>query len=74
MTNNPLIMAWPSNGDFVFSTRYTQTYVYPAPYVGPKITTLPGYSKINSTHWTWVFRCQNCTCECIAAATERLAR
>jgi cellobiose dehydrogenase (acceptor) len=34
-------------------------YTYPALYAGPTITTLP-YTTINSTHWRWVFRCQNC--------------
>jgi cellobiose dehydrogenase (acceptor) len=37
-------------------------YSYPAYYSGPVITTLP-YTTINSTHWRWVFRCQNCVCE-----------
>jgi cellobiose dehydrogenase (acceptor) len=63
MAGYPLIMGWPYNGGFVSSTRFTDDYTYPYPYAGPIITTLPAYSKTNSTHWTWVFRCQNCTCE-----------
>jgi cellobiose dehydrogenase (acceptor) len=70
MNNNPLIVAWPYNGNFVSTTRYAQDYLYPQPLVGPIVTTLPGYSKINSTHWTWVFRCQNCTCDCITGALK----
>lgn len=29
-------------------------------YDGPTLTNLPSTS-VNSTHWKWVFRCQNCT-------------
>ncbi|KAJ7433158.1 hypothetical protein B0H11DRAFT_1939741 [Mycena galericulata] len=32
-------------------------------YPGPNIATLPS-TTINSTHWKWVFRCQNCAYEC----------
>jgi hypothetical protein len=35
-------------------------YALPSFYPYAKITTLP-YTTINSTHWRWVFRCQNCT-------------
>ncbi len=31
---------------------------------GPVLTTLPS-SKVNSTHWKWVYRCQNCVCELV---------
>ncbi|KAJ7705314.1 hypothetical protein B0H17DRAFT_1156782 [Mycena rosella] len=54
MIDSLLVAAWPNNGKIVFTTRYAT--VYP----GPVITTLPSTS-INSTHWKWVFRCQNCT-------------
>jgi cellobiose dehydrogenase (acceptor) len=64
MVGNLLIMGWPYNGGFVSSARFATAYAYPSPYYGPTITTLP-YSKTNSTHWTWVFRCQNCTCKLV---------
>ena len=34
-------------------------YIQPTPYEGPTITTL--HSSVNSTHWSTVYRCQNCT-------------
>jgi hypothetical protein len=40
-------------------TVYASSYAYPTYYAGPVLTTLP-YTTINSTHWRWVFRCQNC--------------
>lgn len=60
MLQSLLLVAWPNNGDIVFSTRYTTTYDLPTQYVGPTLTTLPS-SSVNSTHWKWVYRCQNCT-------------
>ncbi|KAJ7198737.1 cellobiose dehydrogenase [Mycena pura] len=60
MVDSLLIAAWPNNGQIVFTTRYATTNVLPDVYPGPIITTLP-HSFVNSTHWKWVFRCQNCT-------------
>jgi len=60
MIGNPLLMAWPSGSKIVTSTRWATSYDLPAPYTGPVITNLP-YSKVNSTHWKWTFRCQGCT-------------
>ncbi|KAJ7489446.1 cellobiose dehydrogenase [Mycena latifolia] len=60
MIDSLLIAAWPNNGKIVFTTRYATTNVLPDVYPGPIITTLPS-SSVNSTHWKWVFRCQNCT-------------
>ena len=34
-------------------------YIQPTVYAGPTITTLQ--SSVNSTHWKWIYRCQNCT-------------
>ncbi|KAJ7103732.1 cellobiose dehydrogenase [Mycena epipterygia] len=60
MVDSLLVAAWPNNGQIVFTTRYATTNVLPDVYPGPVITTLPT-SSVNSTHWKWVFRCQNCT-------------
>ncbi|KAJ6600770.1 cellobiose dehydrogenase [Mycena sp. CBHHK59/15] len=60
MIDSLLVAAWPNNGKIVFTTRYATSNVLPDVYPGPVITTLPSTS-INSTHWKWVFRCQNCT-------------
>ncbi|KAJ7621156.1 cellobiose dehydrogenase [Roridomyces roridus] len=60
MIDSLLVAAWPNNGKIVVSTRYATSNVLPDVYPGPTITTLPS-TTINSTHWKWVFRCQNCT-------------
>ncbi|KAI0055786.1 cellobiose dehydrogenase [Artomyces pyxidatus] len=60
MADDLLLVAWPYNNQIVYSTRYTTGYVQPTEYDGPTITNLPSTS-VNSTHWNWVFRCQNCT-------------
>ncbi|KAF9004636.1 hypothetical protein BDQ17DRAFT_1390151 [Cyathus striatus] len=59
MLNNLLLVAWPFNGKIVSSARIATDYVQPTALSGPVLTTLPS-SKVNSTHWKWVYRCQNC--------------
>ncbi|KAG9018158.1 hypothetical protein FRB90_012066 [Tulasnella sp. 427] len=59
MNSNLLIVAWPNNGAIVKGARQAYNYAQPTQYVGPTITTLA--STINSTHWKWTYRCQNCT-------------
>ncbi|KAJ7363784.1 cellobiose dehydrogenase [Mycena albidolilacea] len=61
MIDSLLIAAWPNNGKIVFTTRYATTNILPDVYNGPKITTLSTGTYVNSTHWKWVYRCQNCT-------------
>ncbi|KAF7313791.1 Cellobiose dehydrogenase [Mycena chlorophos] len=61
MIDSLLVAAWPYNGDIVFTTRYATANVLPDVYPGPIITTLPVGTYVNSTHWKWVYRCQNCT-------------
>ncbi|KAK7052336.1 cellobiose dehydrogenase [Favolaschia claudopus] len=61
MISSLLVAAWPNNGKIVFTTRYATTNVLPDVYTGPVITTLSTGTYVNSTHWKWVFRCQNCT-------------
>ncbi|KAJ7864972.1 cellobiose dehydrogenase [Mycena olivaceomarginata] len=61
MIDSLLIAAWPNNGKIVFTTRYATTNVLPDVYNGPIITTLSTGTYVNSTHWKWVYRCQNCT-------------
>nr|AAC32197.1 cellobiose dehydrogenase [Trametes cinnabarina] len=60
MIGDLLIVAWPNGNEIVSSTRYATAYQLPDVYAGPTITTLPS-SLVNSTHWKFVFRCQNCT-------------
>ncbi|KAH9475934.1 substrate-specific activator of APC-dependent proteolysis [Psilocybe cubensis] len=59
MLHNLLLVAWPNAGKIVRSARYTETYNLPTAMSGPILTDLPS-SKVNSTHWKWVYRCQNC--------------
>ncbi|TFK37026.1 cellobiose dehydrogenase [Crucibulum laeve] len=59
MLHNLLLVAWPNGNSIVSSARYATDYVQPTAMTGPVLTTLPS-SKVNSTHWKWVYRCQNC--------------
>ncbi|KAG7094173.1 substrate-specific activator of APC-dependent proteolysis [Marasmius oreades] len=60
MINNLLLVAWVNNGQIVRSNRKATDYLQPIAYQGPILTDLPS-TKVNSTHWKWVYRCQNCT-------------
>ncbi|KAI0822858.1 CBD9-like protein [Trametes gibbosa] len=60
MANSLLFTMWPNGDEIMLGARWTNDYVLPTPYAGPKITILPP-SKVNSTHINAVFRCQNCT-------------
>ncbi|TFK65977.1 cellobiose dehydrogenase [Pluteus cervinus] len=53
MVHNLLLVAWPWQGSVVQSVRIATAMT------GPILTQLPS-TKINSTHWKWVYRCQNC--------------
>ncbi|KAF8154680.1 cellobiose dehydrogenase [Crassisporium funariophilum] len=59
MLHNLLLVAWANGNSIVRSVRYTTTYDQPTAMTGPVITDLPS-TKVNATHWKWVFRCQNC--------------
>ena len=59
MTNSLLVTAWPYAGTVYTSLRYAPGYDMPALYTGDaKVTQVS--STINSTHFTLIFRCQNC--------------
>ncbi|EIW75667.1 cellobiose dehydrogenase [Coniophora puteana RWD-64-598 SS2] len=60
MAGDLLLVAWANDGKVVYSPRYATGYVQPTVYSGPNITTL-SETVVNSTHWKWVYRCQNCT-------------
>ncbi|EJF63960.1 cellobiose dehydrogenase [Dichomitus squalens LYAD-421 SS1] len=60
MIGDLLLVAWPNGNDIVASTRWATDYIQPTEYDGPTLTTLPS-SLVNSTHWKYVYRCQNCT-------------
>lgn len=59
MTNSLLLMAWPNNGQILTSFLFATGYVQPEPYAGNAVLTQIS-STINSTHYTLIFRCQNC--------------
>ncbi|KAL9714475.1 substrate-specific activator of APC-dependent proteolysis [Leucoagaricus gongylophorus] len=59
MLQNLLLTVWPNGNSIVRSARYATDYVQPLPMSGPILTDLPS-TKVNSTHWKWVYRCQNC--------------
>jgi len=59
MTNSLLLTAWPSGDEIYTSFRYASGYALPDVYSGnAQLTQIS--STINSTHYTLVFRCQNC--------------
>ncbi|TDZ27319.1 Cellobiose dehydrogenase [Colletotrichum spinosum] len=59
MTNKLLLMAWPNNGEILTSFRWAPSYDMPPVYSGDaKLTQIS--STINATHYTLVYRCQNC--------------
>ncbi|KAI0777591.1 cellobiose dehydrogenase [Trametes elegans] len=60
MIGDLLLVAWPNGKEIVSTPRYATGYTLPNVYEGPTLTTLPS-SEVNSTHWKFVFRCQNCT-------------
>ncbi|PPQ99962.1 hypothetical protein CVT24_009541 [Panaeolus cyanescens] len=59
MLHNLLLVAWANGNSIVRSARYTTTYALPTAMSGPVLTDHPS-TKVNSTHWKWVYRCQNC--------------
>jgi len=59
MTNSLLLTAWPNGDDIHTTLRIASGYTMPALYTGSaKVTQIS--SRINATHYTLVFRCQNC--------------
>ncbi|KAJ0109222.1 cellobiose dehydrogenase [Diaporthe amygdali] len=59
MTNSLLLTVWPNSGQILTSFRYATGYVMPDVYTGNATLTQIS-STINSTHYTLIFRCQNC--------------
>ncbi|KAJ9137225.1 Fungal cellulose binding domain-containing protein [Pleurostoma richardsiae] len=59
MTNALLLVAWPYDGEILTSFRYATAYAMPDPYTGNATLTQIS-STINATHYTLIFRCQNC--------------
>jgi cellobiose dehydrogenase (acceptor) len=59
MVNSLLLTAWPHGEDIYTSFRFASGYTMPDVYKGDaKLTQIA--SRVNSTHYTLVFRCQNC--------------
>lgn len=60
MLNNLLLVAWANGNDIVSSFRFIGAYVDPVVYdTEAKTTTL--WSNVNATHFSWTFRCEDCT-------------
>ncbi|KAH8680545.1 cellobiose dehydrogenase [Xylariales sp. PMI_506] len=59
MTNSLLLMSWPWNGEVLQTFLYATAYEQPAPYTGDATITQIS-STVNATHYTVIFRCQNC--------------
>ncbi|KAI0723976.1 hypothetical protein C8T65DRAFT_628099 [Cerioporus squamosus] len=61
MSNSLLFPLWTyDTNKIMVGPRWTDDYVLPTAYAGPKVTVLPS-STVNSTHVNAIFRCQNCT-------------
>ncbi|KAL0942703.1 fungal cellulose binding domain-containing protein [Colletotrichum truncatum] len=59
MVNKLLVMAWPYNGEILTSFRWASGFDMPEVYAGDaKLTQIS--STINATHYTLIYRCQNC--------------
>ncbi|KAM7190445.1 hypothetical protein V8F20_009728 [Naviculisporaceae sp. PSN 640] len=59
MNENLLILAYPQDGAVLTSLRWAENYQHPAVYEGDaKLTQVS--SVVNSTHYSIIFRCQNC--------------
>ncbi|KAG6828939.1 substrate-specific activator of APC-dependent proteolysis [Tricholoma furcatifolium] len=59
MIQSLLLVAWANGNSVVSSARYATDYVQPTAFTQPVLTDLPS-TKVNSTYWKWVYRCQNC--------------
>ncbi|KAK3295479.1 uncharacterized protein B0H64DRAFT_146794 [Chaetomium fimeti] len=59
MTNSLLITAWPHEDTVYTTLRFATGYVMPDLYTGDAEITQVS-STINATHFTLIFRCQNC--------------
>ncbi|KAG6918085.1 substrate-specific activator of APC-dependent proteolysis [Tephrocybe rancida] len=53
MLQSLLLVAWPNGNSIISSARYATAFTQPV------LTSLPS-TKVNSTHWKWVYRCQKC--------------
>lgn len=71
MLHNLLLVAWPNGNAIVKGARITETYDLPVTMSGPILTSLPS-TRVNSTHWKWVYRCQNCTAWSTSAGPRTL--
>lgn len=59
MTNSLLITAYPHEDEVFTTLRYASGYAMPDVYTGDaKLTQIT--SRVNSTHYSLIFRCQNC--------------
>lgn len=59
MTNSLLLVSYPHESEILTSFRFSTGYVMPDVYSGNATLTQIS-STINSTHYTLIFRCQNC--------------
>ncbi|KAG6833025.1 substrate-specific activator of APC-dependent proteolysis [Tephrocybe sp. NHM501043] len=59
MLQSLLLVAWANGNSVVSSARFATDYIQPTAFSQPVLTSLPS-TKVNSTHWKWVYRCQKC--------------
>ncbi|KAF7311951.1 PLC-like phosphodiesterase [Mycena indigotica] len=57
--NSNMIAGWPNDTQVVGSSRFLSSGLAVQPNLVMNLTTVA--SSVNNTHWSWVYRCANCT-------------
>ncbi|KAH7063095.1 hypothetical protein B0J12DRAFT_715707 [Macrophomina phaseolina] len=60
MMASTLIACWPNGEDVVASVRKTNAYSSPAVMDGATLTSIPEGTFVNSTHFSYTFKCTGC--------------
>lgn len=60
MMASTLIACWPNGEDVVASVRKTNAYSNPAVMEGATLTSIPEGTFVNSTHFSYTFKCEGC--------------
>ncbi|KAF2825199.1 CBD9-like protein, partial [Ophiobolus disseminans] len=67
MTGNPLIVAWPNDGEIVSSFRQATGYTNPAVKTSNfSMTPIPDGTFVNETAFSYTFLCSNCISDNVA--------
>ncbi|KAL1643607.1 hypothetical protein SLS61_009152 [Didymella pomorum] len=68
MTGNPLVVAWPNDGEIVSSVRMATGYTNPAVAKGDfTLMPIPDGTYVNDTAFSYTFLCKNCISDDVAS-------